>query len=128
MPGIGIVRRTNMSGTVKDATTQNVIMAKVQILDGNKNVVTEANTRVIDGKFSVSYMAGDDYRLVITAEDYWFYEEKLIGEQVVTFQNIDKEILLKAITVGSIIDLINLILKQLNKVFQDWCYFFHVPN
>jgi outer membrane protein OmpA-like peptidoglycan-associated protein len=108
LPGIEIVRRTTLSGTVKDATTQKPIKAKVQILDGSGEEVTVSNTRVIDGKFSLSYMAGEDYRLVINAEDYWFYDEKLRGEQVVTFQNINKEILLKSITVGAIIPMQNL--------------------
>lgn len=103
LPGIEIVRRTSMTGTVKDATTQSPIKARIQIIDSDNQIVSETNTRVIDGKFSLSYMAGDDYRLVIFADDYWFYDEKLRGEQVVTFQTINKEILLKSITVGAII-------------------------
>jgi outer membrane protein OmpA-like peptidoglycan-associated protein len=37
------------------------------------------------------------------ADDYWFYAEKLYSNQIVTFKNLKKDILIKAITVGSII-------------------------
>ncbi|NOZ45994.1 MAG: OmpA family protein, partial [Chlorobi bacterium] len=110
--GLEIVRRTNLKGTVKDATTQVPIKAKVQIFDKDNNVISETNSDVINGLYNLSFLAGENYRIVASADDYWFFMDKLYERQITTFQNIQKDILLKKITVGSIIPLNKLLFDE----------------
>lgn len=102
-PGVEIVRRTNLSGIVKDATTLQPIVATIRVIDGQGNEITSAKSSLKTGIFTMSFIAGDDYTIEVNADDYWFYAEKLYSNQIVTFKNLQKEILIKAITVGSII-------------------------
>ncbi len=101
--GVEIVRRTNLSGTVKDATTLKPIVATIRILDEQGNEITSAKSSLKTGMFMTSFVAGDNYSVEVTADDYWFYDEKLYSQQIVTFKNLKKDILLKAITVGQLI-------------------------
>jgi outer membrane protein OmpA-like peptidoglycan-associated protein len=50
-------------------------------------------------------MASDDYLLEVLADDYWYFSENLILQQVTTFMNINRNIQLKPISVGSSIEL-----------------------
>jgi outer membrane protein OmpA-like peptidoglycan-associated protein len=102
-PGVEIVRRTNLAGTIKDATTLQPIVANIRVIDNQGNEVTSANSSSKTGVFTASFVAGDDYTVEVTSDDYWFYAEKLYSQQIVTFANLKKEILLKAITVGALI-------------------------
>ncbi len=102
-PGVEIVRRTNLSGTVKDATTLQAIVSKIRVVDAQGKEITSANSSAASGIFTLSFVAGDDYTVEVNSDDYWFYAEKLYSQQIVTFSNLRKEILLKAITVGALI-------------------------
>ncbi len=102
-PGIEIIRRTNLSGTVKDATTLKPIVASVKVVDSQGNEVTSGKSNLRTGIFTLSFVAGNDYTLEANAEEYWFTAENLYSEQIVTFKNLKKDILLKGITVGQFI-------------------------
>jgi len=101
--GVELIRRTNLSGTVKDATTLKPLVATIKIVDNQGNVITSAKSNLKTGLFTLSFVAGDNYHVEINAEGYWYYSEKLYSEQIVTFKNIRKSILLKGITVGQLI-------------------------
>ncbi len=101
--GIEIVRRTNLSGKVKDATTLKPVVAEIAIIDKEGNEITTAKSSLKTGIFMTSFVAGDDYSVEVNAEDYWFYAEDLFSQQIVTFKNLKKDVLLKAITVGQLI-------------------------
>jgi outer membrane protein OmpA-like peptidoglycan-associated protein len=73
------------------------------VVDKDGNEVTTAQTNPKNGLFALSFIAGPDYTMEVNANDYWFYSEKLYAEQVVTFTNLDKNILLKQIAEGSLI-------------------------
>jgi len=102
-PGIEIVRRTNLSGTVKDATTLKPIVADIKIIDKEGNEITSAKSSLKTGIFTASFIAGDDYAVEVISDEYWFYSEQLYSQQIVTFKNLKKDILLKNITVGQFI-------------------------
>ncbi|MBI9066917.1 MAG: OmpA family protein [Salinivirgaceae bacterium] len=102
-PGVEIVRRTNLSGTIKDATTLKPIVAEIKVVNKEGHEITSAKSSLKTGIFSLSFVAGDDYSVEVTSDDYWFHAEKLYSQQIVTFKNLKKDILLKGITVGSII-------------------------
>lgn len=102
-PGIEIIRRTNLSGAIKDATTLKPLIAKIRIIDNFGNVITSAKSNLKTGIFSLSFVAGDNYTVEVNADEYWFHSEKLYSQQIVTFKNLKKNILLKGITVGQLI-------------------------
>jgi outer membrane protein OmpA-like peptidoglycan-associated protein len=105
---VQVVRRTNLGGTVKDGTTFAPIKALVRIVDApTGNVVSETVSDGRTGTFYVSFVSGQNYRLDVTADDYWFYSEQLVGEQLSTFMNLNRDITLTAITVGSKLTLRN---------------------
>lgn len=101
--GIEIVRRTNLSGTVKDATTLNPISANVRVINKEGKEITSGTTNIKNGMYALSFVAGDDYAIEVSADDYWFFSESLYNKQLITFKNLEKDVLLKSITVGSII-------------------------
>lgn len=103
---VRVLRRTNLGGSVKDAATFKPIKAEVKIIDNETGeIVTETQTDGKTGKFYVTYLAGKNYKLVVTSDGYWFYSENLPTAQITTFQNIKREIMLDYITVGSKVNL-----------------------
>jgi outer membrane protein OmpA-like peptidoglycan-associated protein len=104
--GIQQVRRTTISGTIKDANTQQPVRAKVNLVNTRTNAVsTSANSSATSGEYTLSFIAGDNYLLEVIADDYWYLSENLVLEQITTFMNISRDVLLKPVTVGSSIDL-----------------------
>lgn len=103
---VRVIKRTNLGGTVKDAATFKPIKADIKIIDSETgNTVTSDQTNAKTGQFYVSYLAGKNYKLVVMSDGYWFYSENLPANQITTFQNIKREILLNYITVGSTVNL-----------------------
>lgn len=102
------VKRTNLSGSVKDATTFAAIKATVKVISSLTGaVVAETASDGRTGNFYLSYNSGENYRLDITADDYWFFSEEIIADQYSTFVNINRDVQLSAITVGNKITLNN---------------------
>ncbi len=110
--GIEIVRRTNLSGIVQNATTLTPIKAQIRVVDKEGKLITQTNTNPKTGKYTLSFIAENDLSLEVNANGYWFFAEKLYNDQIITFKNIEKDILLKSITVGSIIPMKTLVFKQ----------------
>ena len=111
---LDVVRRTNLKGVVKDATNQKPIRALIKIFDKDDRVVSETTSDGRIGLYTLSFTAGNDYQISVSADDYWFFNEKLYARQLTTFQNINKDVLLKSITIGQLIPLNNLIFDQMS--------------
>lgn len=105
---IEIIRRTNMSGIVKDATTLAPVAAKVEVLNSNGRVVASDVANSKTGMYNMSFAAGDDYSIEVSAPGYWFYAEKLYDKQEITVSTSEKDVMLKQITEGAIIPMENL--------------------
>lgn len=103
------VKRTNLTGTVKDENTLQPVRATLEVVD-NKTGSTIETTRSDPetGRFSMSFMTGSNYSLIVSAQGYWLYTEKLDLDQMLTIQDVEKEVLLKNIMIGSRLDLENL--------------------
>jgi len=103
------VKRTNLTGTVKDEKTLQPIPASIEVVD-NKTGSTVETTRSDreTGRFSMSFMTGTNYTLIVSAQGYWLHTESLDLDQMLTIQDVEKEILLKNIMIGSRLDLENL--------------------
>jgi len=100
------VRKTNLKGSVKDASTLLPIRARVNIINTKTNtVLTSMYSSSQTGDYNISFMADDNYLLEIMAEGYWYNSENLNLNQVTTFLNVTKDVLLKPIAIGSKIDL-----------------------
>ncbi len=107
------VRRTNLSGSVKDVNTSAPVKATIRIIEEtNGNIVAETQSESRTGNFFVSFIAGNNYRLDISADDYWFYSEKLVIDQLSTFMNLNRDVSLSPIAIGAKIPLPNLIFER----------------
>ncbi len=100
------VRRTNLRGSVKDASSLTPIRARVNLVNTKTNtVITSMYSSSQSGDYSISFMADDYYLLEILADGYWYHSENLNLNQVTTFLNVTKDVLLKPIAIGSKIEL-----------------------
>jgi outer membrane protein OmpA-like peptidoglycan-associated protein len=103
------VKRTNLSGVVKDENTLEPVRAEIEIVDnttGGTVATTHSDRKT--GRFSTSFMTGPNYSMIVTAPGYWFYSEELELDQMLTIQDVEKEILLENIIIGKKIELDNL--------------------
>lgn len=105
---IEIIRRANLSGVIKDASTLSPIAASVVVLNGDGKVVAKDESNLKTGMYNMSFLAGDNYSIEVSAPGYWFYAEKLYEKQEITFSSNEKDIMLKQITEGAIIPMENL--------------------
>jgi outer membrane protein OmpA-like peptidoglycan-associated protein len=100
------VRRTNLKGTIKDANNLAVIRARVSLVNTKNNtVLTTMYSSSQTGDYNISFMADDYYLLEVLADGYWYHSENLNLNQVTTFLNVTKDIMLKPISIGSKIEL-----------------------
>ena len=110
---VQVVKRTNLGGTVKDGTTFAPIKALVKIVDElTGNIVSETVSDGRTGTFYISFVSGNNLRLDVTSDDYWFYSEKLVGDQLSTFMNLNRDLTLSSITMGSKLALRNVVFER----------------
>jgi len=104
--GVLQIRRTNLRGTIKDATTLNPLRARINLVNTkNNSIVSSVYSNPQTGDYSLSFLADDIYLLEIVADDYWYFSENLNLNQVTTFMNVTRDILLKQISIGSKMEL-----------------------
>ncbi len=104
--GVQQVRRTTVSGSVKDVNTQQPIRAKINLINTRTNsIITSVNSSATSGDYTLNFMAADNYLLEVLADDYWYMSENLVLQQVTTFMNLNRDILLRPISVGSKVEL-----------------------
>lgn len=104
--GLQQVRRTTIAGKVKDANTQQPVRAKINLVNTRTNsVYTSTNSSATSGDYTMSFVAGDNYLLEVLADDYWYLSENLMLQQITTFMNLTRDVMLKPVTVGSSIEL-----------------------
>lgn len=100
------VRKTNLKGTVKDAAGLQPIRARINLINTKNNtVLSSMYSSSVTGDYNMSFMADDNYLLEILADGYWYYSENLNLNQVTTFLNVTKDVMLKPIAIGSKIEL-----------------------
>jgi len=100
------VRRTNLRGIVKDANSLAPIRARVNIINTKTNTILNSlYSSSQTGEYSMSFMADENYLLEVMADGYWYYSEDLNLNQVTTFLNVTKDVVLKPISIGSKIEL-----------------------
>ncbi len=96
------VGRTNLNGTVREATTLQPIRATIEIVDNrNGNTIVQTSTDRNSGRYTTSFATGEDYMIVVSANGYWMHSERLILDQFLTIQDAERDILLQSITIGA---------------------------
>ena len=92
---IQLIRKTTLTGKIRDAISLEPVEAEIKIIDNKTNKeVSRAISNKITGNYSISYVAGPHYRMEIVANGYWEHVENLYIEQVISIQNINKDIML----------------------------------
>jgi len=111
--GVMEVRRTNLRGIIKDATSLRPVLAKVNIISKKNNqMIASITSNQNTGEYNVSFAAGDNYTIEVVADGYWYYSENLDLQQITTFQDVNKDVTLTSITVGASLELKNLLFES----------------
>lgn len=103
------VGRTNLSGTVRDASTLQPIRAQVEVVDNTTGRTIERTvTDRSNGRYTATFATGENYMIVVSANGYWMHSERLVLDQYLTIQDSERDILLESITIGARFQLNNL--------------------
>ncbi|OFX61243.1 MAG: hypothetical protein A2046_16680 [Bacteroidetes bacterium GWA2_30_7] len=106
---IKTMRLTILKGTVKDAISLNPLEADIEIVDNAKNaIISTFKSNSATGKFLVSLPSGKNYGIAVKAEGYLFHSENFDIPEATNYQEVNKEILLNKLVVGSKIVLKNI--------------------
>lgn len=100
---------TILKGVITDALTQKVLGAEIEIIDNEANkVIATFKSNSATGKYLVSLPAGKNYGIAVKKEGYLFHSENFDIPASSAFQEVEKDIALKNIAVGSKIILKNI--------------------
>ncbi len=101
MDDLKAIRKTTLSGKIRDAISLEPVDAKIEIIDNKSGkVISSSISNKLNGNYSISYVAGDNFRIEVKAEGYWDHVENLYIEQVISIQNIAKDIMLNKTSEG----------------------------
>lgn len=104
-----------LKGIVRDDKTKEPLEALIELVDNESNeVIAEFKSNEKNGRFLVSLPAGKNYGIAVKAEDYLFHSENFDVTQDSDYQEVEKNIDLKKVSVGSVIVLRNIFF-DLNK-------------
>lgn len=89
------IRKTTLSGKIRDVISLEPVGATINIINNTTNkVISSTISNKITGNYNISYVADENYRIEIKADGYENYLENLYIEQVISIQNIAKDIML----------------------------------
>ncbi len=102
-------RITILKGVVRDHKTLKPVGSSIELIDVEENktlAIFESNTNT--GKYLVSLPSGKNYGLIVRKEGYLFHSENFNIPETAAYQEVEKNIDLKRIEVGSSIILKNI--------------------
>jgi outer membrane protein OmpA-like peptidoglycan-associated protein len=100
---------TIFKGKVIDAITQEPVEATIEITDNQKNeLVSSFTSNSKTGRYLIALPSGKNYGIAVKAENYLFHSENFDIPNTSVYQEINKDIQLKKIAVGSKIILKNI--------------------
>jgi outer membrane protein OmpA-like peptidoglycan-associated protein len=103
------VGRTNLTGNVRDASTLQGLRAQVEIINNETSASVERTlTDRSTGRYSTSFITYDNYSIIVTAPGYWMHSERLILDPYLAIQDVERDVLLENIVIGSTFQLANL--------------------
>jgi len=100
---------TILKGVIRDIKTQKPLGASIELIDieANKTLAT-FTANATTGKYLVSLPSGKNYGLIVRQEGYLFHSENFNIPATAAYQEVEKNIDLKRIEVGSVIVLKNI--------------------
>lgn len=104
---------TLLKGIISDELTRLPVGAVIEITDlGTDEVISNFESNSKTGKYLVTLPSGKDYGLVVKAEGYLFHSEHFLIPPTTSYREVEKNIELKKVEVGSTI--------VLNNIFFDF--------
>ena len=102
-------RITILKGVVRDAETLKPVGAELELIDVEENTTLATfESNETTGKYLVSLPSGKNYGLIVREEGYLFHSENFNIPETAAYQQVEKNIDLKKIKVGSAIVLKNI--------------------
>ena len=113
-------RITILKGVISDAKTLKPLEASLELIDidENKTLATFESNKTT-GKYLVSLPSGKNYGLIVRKESYLFHSENFNIPETAAYQEVEKNIGLKKIEVGSIIILKNIFYDYNKSTLRD---------
>lgn len=100
---------TILKGVISDYLTKDLLEAEIEIVDNEANVVIATfKSNSTTGRYLVSLPAGKNYGIAVKKEGYLFHSENFDIPNTSAFQEVEKNIELKMLSVGSKIILRNI--------------------
>jgi len=101
MDDLQVIKKTTLTGKIRDAISLEPLDATIQIINNQNNkVVASAISNRLNGNYSISYAAAENYRIEVKSPEHWDHVENLYIEQIISIQNISKDIILNKISDG----------------------------
>lgn len=100
---------TILKGVISDFLTKDLLEAEIEIVDNQANkVIATFKSNSTTGKFLVSLPAGKNYGIAVKKDQYLFHSENFDIPNTAAFQEVEKNIALKKLSVGNKIVLRNI--------------------
>lgn len=105
----GTKRITILKGAVRDHKTLDPLYSELELIDVEDNVVlAKFESNESTGKYLVSLPSGKNYGLIVRSEGYLFHSENFNIPETAAYQEVEKNIDLKKVEIGSTIVLKNI--------------------
>lgn len=100
---------TILKGVISDYLTKDLLEAQIEIVDNEANkVIATFTSNSKTGRYLVSLPAGKNYGIAVKKDEYLFHSENFDIPNTAAFQEVEKNIELKKLSVGSKIVLRNI--------------------
>ncbi len=100
---------TILKGKILDELTKDPVEAEIELVDNTKNkVVAVFKSNSSTGKYLVSLPSGRNYGIAVKHPDYLFHSENFDIPKTAEYQEVEKDVYLKKIAIGSKIVLKNI--------------------
>lgn len=102
-------RITILKGVVRDAKTLKPLYSDIELIDVEENkTLAKFESNATTGKYLVSLPSGKNYGLIVRAEGYLFHSENFNIPETAAYQEVEKNIDLQKVEIGSTIVLKNI--------------------
>jgi outer membrane protein OmpA-like peptidoglycan-associated protein len=102
-------RITILKGVVRDAKTLKPLYSDIELIDVEENkTLAKFESNATTGKYLVSLPSGKNYGLIVRAEGYLFHSENFNIPETAAYQEVEKNVDLLRVEVGSTIVLKNI--------------------
>lgn len=112
-----------IKGKILDEISLQPIGASIELFDNEKNeIIAEFESNSVTGKYLITLPSGKNYGLSVKAPGYLFHSENINLPPTTIFQEIEKDIKLKKMEIGSTIVLNNIFFDFNKSTLRDESY------